>query len=328
MKPCASRRRGCDMTHISLPFSIENVSRRGILKGAAYTGAFVFAARMSMSEAQAISIPAYANGGADMPHGVVNDPHVFVSIDPSGIVTIVATRSEMGTGSRTSLPMVVAEEMNADWDKVKIAQAPGDEPKYGNQDTDGSRSLRHFLQPMRQVGVAMRLMLEAAAAKKWGVDVSQVSSSNHEVVNKANGKKLGYGELASDAMALPTPPMDKITTSYKDPSTYRYVGKGKVGITDLFDITVGKAMYGADYKLPGMLYAVIARPPVVGGKVVSFDSAEAMKVPGVVKIIEAKGWQPPGTKFAPVGGVAVIAKNTGSAIKARDLAEDHLGRRP
>ncbi len=205
MKPCASRRRGCDMTHISLPFSIENVSRRGVLKGAAYTGAFVFAARMSIGEAQAISIPAYANGGADMPHGVVNDPHVFVSIDPSGTVTIVATRSEMGTGSRTSLPMVVAEEMDADWGRVKIVQAPGDEPKYGNQDTDGSRSLRHFLQPMRQVGVAMRLMLEAAAAKKWGVDVSQVSSSNHEVVNKANGQKLGYGELAADAMAYADP---------------------------------------------------------------------------------------------------------------------------
>jgi len=307
------------MTHISLPFSIENVSRRGVLKGAAYTGAFVFAARMSVSEAQAISIPAYANGGADMPHGTVSDPHVFVSIDPSGMVSIIATRSEMGTGSRTSLPMVVAEEMNADWGRVKIVQAPGDEPKYGNQDTDGSRSLRHFLQPMRQVGVAMRLMLEEAAAKKWNVDVSQVASSNHEVVHKGDGKKLGYGELAADAMALPTPPMDKITTSYKDPSTYRYVGKGNVGITDLFDITVGKAMYGSDYKLPGMLYAVIARPPVVGGKVVSFDAAEAMKVPGVVKIVEAKGWQPPGTKFAPLGGVAVIAKNTGAAIKARDL---------
>ena len=104
-----------------------------------------------------------------MPGGTVYDPHVFVSIAPDGTVTIVTHRSEMGTGSRTSLPMVVADEMEADWSRVKIVQAPGNEQKYGNQDTDGSRSIRHFIQPMRACGAATRQMLEHAAAITWGV---------------------------------------------------------------------------------------------------------------------------------------------------------------
>ena len=103
-----------------------------------------------------------------MPNGVITDPHVFVAIDPDGTVTIVAHRSEMGTGSRTSIPMVIADEMEADWDRVKIVQAEGDEPKYGNQDTDGSRSLRHHIQPAREIGASVRRMLEEAAAKRVG----------------------------------------------------------------------------------------------------------------------------------------------------------------
>ena len=125
---------------------------------------------------------------------------------PAGIVTIIAHRAEMGPGSRTSLPMAVADEIDADWARVRVQQAPGDETKYGNQDTDGSRSLRHFIQPMRQCGAAMRHMLEMAAAAHWGVDVSEVQAQNHEVVHSPSGRKLGYGELAAAASALPTPP--------------------------------------------------------------------------------------------------------------------------
>jgi isoquinoline 1-oxidoreductase beta subunit len=113
---------------------LENVSRRSVLAG--LTG-FVVAVRFVDP---ALAFPAYKHGGLDMPHGVVNDPHVFVSIEKDGTVTIMAHRSEMGTGSRTTIPMVIADEMDADWSRVKIVQAPGDEPKYGNQDTDGSRS--------------------------------------------------------------------------------------------------------------------------------------------------------------------------------------------
>src|SRR5262245_27141983 len=127
---------------------IQNVSRRSVLKG--MTG-FVVAMQFAPS---AFAFDPYPHGGHGMPNGVVNDPHVFVSIDPDGTVTIVAHRSEMGTGSRTSIPMVIADELDADWSRVKIVQAPGDEPKYGNQDTDGSRSLRHHIQPAREMGAS------------------------------------------------------------------------------------------------------------------------------------------------------------------------------
>ena len=184
-----------------------------------------------------------------MPGGVVSDPHVFVSIDPSGLVTIVAHRAEMGTGATTSLPMVVADELEADWSRVKVVQSPGDEKKYGNQNTDGSRSMRHFIQPMRECGAAARQMLETAAAQRWGVPVGEVQAQNHEVVHKPSGRKLGYGDLAAAASALPTPPADQI--KLKDQAAFRYLGKGNVQIVDLFDITTGRAVYGIDTKLAG-----------------------------------------------------------------------------
>ncbi len=293
---------------------IENISRRFVMKGVAVAGGFVLTAPI-LSRPGFAAAAGYATGAGDMPHGVVVDPKVFVSIGPDGIVTIVSSRAEMGTGIRTSLPMIVADELGADWAKVKIVQAPGDEVKYGNQDTDGSRSTRHFLIPMRQVGAAARTMLEQAAAKRWGVAPGSVRTGVHEVIDPASGRKLGFGELAADAAALPVPAVDSL--QLKDPKDFRYIGKGKVSIYDLRDITVGTATYGADVRLPGMKYAVIARPPVVGGKLVSFDAAEAMKVPGVEKAVQVRGWPWP-AKFLPLGGVAVIARNTGAAIKGRN----------
>ena len=291
--------------------SLENVSRRGVLRGVLASGGLVIAARI-FSTNPAL---AYATGAGKMPGGTVSDPHVFISIDPSGIVTIIAHRPEMGTGARTSLPMVIADELEADWSRVRIAQAPGNEEKYGNQDTDGSRSMRHFIQPMRQCGAACRQMLESAAAKRWGVDVGEVEAKNHEVVHKASGRKLGYGELAADASALPTPAADKI--KLKDAASFRYIGKGNTPITDLFDITTGRAMYGIDAKMPGMKYAVIARPPVFGGKLASHDASAAMKVPGVEKVVVIEGTPAP-AKFQPLGGVAVVASNTWAALQGRE----------
>ena len=168
--------------------AVANVSRRGLLKGVVATGGLVLAAQFPLTR----SVFAYATGAAAMPHGVVTDPHVFVSIDSSGLVTILAARAEMGTGAaRTALPMIVADELDADWGRVRVKQAPGDETTYGNQDTDGSRSVRHFIQPMRQIGAAARHMLETAAARRWNVDVAEVSAQHHEVVHTPSGKKLG-----------------------------------------------------------------------------------------------------------------------------------------
>ena len=294
---------------------IENVSRRNMLKGVVTGGGLVLAAQFLPAEAVAAAFKPYKTGADGMPGGWIWDPHVFVSIDSSGTVTIVTHRSEMGTGSRTSLPMVVADEMEADWARVKIVQAPGDEKKYGNQDTDGSRSMRHFIQPMRACGAAARQMLEEAAAKKWGVDVGQVEAKNHEVHLKGGSKKVGFGELAADASALATPSADSL--KLKDPSQWRYIGKGKVQITDLHNITVGKATYAQDIVKPGMVFAVVDRPPVLLGKAVKYNEAAAMAVPGVIKVVAIDPTPPP-FKFAPKGGVAVIAKNTWAALKGRE----------
>jgi isoquinoline 1-oxidoreductase subunit beta len=303
------------MTHMFEPAirpgSVLNVSRRFVLKGAVAAGTLVVGASLLPGRARAD----WATGGGDMPGGTVNDPHVYIAIDPSGLVTIITNRSEMGTGVRTSLPMVVADEMEADWAQVHVQQAPGDEKKYGNQDTDGSRSVRHWVQPMRQCGAAMRTMLEQAAAARWGVNASQVKAENHKVVHLESGNMLGYGELAKAASALPTPAVE--TLRLKDPRDFRYIGTGSIPIVDLRDITVGRAGYGIDAKISGMKFAVVARPPVVGGKLVSFDPAEALQVPGVEKVIEVQGWPWP-SKFMPFGGVAVVARNTGSAIKGRE----------
>src|ERR1700689_848017 len=143
---------------------VENVSRRGVLKGLGIVGGLVLAAPVMSRQAMA----AYATGADKMPHGTVVDPRVFVAIASDGTVTIVAHRSEMGTGIRTSLPMVVADEMEADWSRVKVEQAIGDW-RYGGQDTDGSHSIRDFFEVMRQAGGTARLMLIEAAAAQWNV---------------------------------------------------------------------------------------------------------------------------------------------------------------
>ncbi|MEQ1651664.1 MAG: molybdopterin cofactor-binding domain-containing protein [Hyphomicrobium sp.] len=299
---------------------IENVSRRGVVGGLLAGTGFVLAFRVGAADAREPLKP-YPTGADGMPHKTVADPNVFIAIDADGAVKIVTHRAEMGTGIRTSLPMVIADEMDADWSRVTLVQAPGDEPKYGNQDTDGSRSMRHFIQPMRQCGAAMRTMLEAAAAAKWGVDASLVKAKNHQVVlldkdKKETGKALGFGELAEAAKAMPVPAQDKLL--YKTPDEFTLMRKGEAKIADLHDITTGKAIYGADIRLPGMKYAVMVRPPVLGGKMKSFDAAATLKTPGVQGIEELAGVYKNPRGFAILGGIAVIANSTYAAMSGRD----------
>jgi isoquinoline 1-oxidoreductase beta subunit len=291
---------------------IHNVSRRGMLKGIASVGGLVIAAQIPGM----LPALAYPTGADAMPNGVRTDPHLFVSIAKDGTVTIVAARAEMGTGAaRTTLPMIIADELEANFDRVRIVQGEGDEKKYGNQDTDGSRSVRHWLQPLRQCGASARRMLEQAAAKRWNVDPSEVQAVQHELVHKPTGRKLGFGDVAEEAAALPTPTADQIRL--KDPSAFRYIGKGNVPVVDLFDITTGRATYGQDVMRPGQKFAVIARSPVVGGTIVSFDASAAMKVPGVEKVVKIDPTPAP-AKFNPLAGVAVIANNTYAALRGRD----------
>src|SRR5262249_54074730 len=156
------------------------------------------------------------------------------------------------------------------------------------QDTDGSRSTRHYLIPMRQIGASARSMLETAAAKRWGVPASEVKAVNHEVVHSATSRRIGFGDLAAEAAKGSVPSIEGL--KLKEPKDFGYRGRGQIGVVDLRDIRGGKAHSGADPRLPGMKSAVIARPPVTGGKVVSFDGSEAMKVSGVEKVMEVKGW--------------------------------------
>jgi isoquinoline 1-oxidoreductase beta subunit len=290
---------------------LANVSRRRFLQGASALGGLVLAVGYP-SAARAAEAKKY---GADaMPNGWVDDPLAFVSIAEDGTVTIVCHRSEMGQGVRTGMPMIVADELEADWSRVRVAQAPGDEKRFGNQDTDGSRSTRHFFEPMRRCGAAARTMLEAAAAERWKVPVTEVEARNHEVVHRRTGRRAGYGALAKAAARQPVPARE--TLRLKDPKHFRYIGKGQLKLVDGRDIATGKAQYGIDTRLDGMLYAVVARPPVYGGKVASFDAAEALKVPGVVRVVQIED-SPPPAHFNPVGGVAVVARNTWAAMQGR-----------
>ncbi len=286
---------------------VVKLTRRGFLAGTSAGLA------VAIYASGAKAFPSYPTGGEAMPNGLVTDPMVFVRIAPDGQVTLMAHRSEMGTGSRTSLPMVMADEMEADWARVTIEQADGNEPKYGNQDTDGSRSLRHHIQAARQIGASVRHMLAQAAADKWGVPASEVTVENHQVTH--DGKSLGFGDLAEAAMSQPVPEREAL--AFKTEDQFRYIGKGEVQIYDLRDITVGKAVYGADVSVPDMKVAVVARPPVVGGKVKSLDASAALAMPGVIAVEEIPGSIPP-AKFAPLGGVAVIANDTWAAIQGRE----------
>lgn len=241
------------------------------------------------------------------------NPNVYLGIESNGTINIIAHRSEMGTGIRTGLPMILADEMNADWTKVKIIQAIGDE-KYGDQNTDGSRSIVGFYEAFREAGATARAMLISAAAQQWNVPVSECKAENNQVIHTSSGKKLGYGELAALASKQPVPKKEDL--KFKSPSEYKYIGK-EIPMTDLDDICNGTAVFGIDAQMPGMVYASIERSPVYGGKLKSVDDTATKKVRGVIKTITIPDFTPP-VLFKPLGGVAVIAENTWAAQKGRE----------
>ncbi|MFN8653178.1 MAG: molybdopterin cofactor-binding domain-containing protein [Gemmatimonadales bacterium] len=241
-------------------------------------------------------------------------PVAYIRLDPSGTVVIICHRSEMGQGIRTTVPMILADEMDADWKRVKVEQALGDHKTYGNQLTDGSTSIREQLQMLREAGATVRDLLERAAATHWQAPREQVEAQFHEVIHKTSGRRVGYGELVKVAQSLPAAPTGS-KPALKDPAQFRYIGKEMPGV-DLRPMTTGTAVYGQDLHHDGMKVAVIARPPVYGGQLASVDSSEAEKVPGVLKVIRLPKAEIP-TAFNAVGGVAVVASNTWAAIQGR-----------
>jgi isoquinoline 1-oxidoreductase beta subunit len=240
-------------------------------------------------------------------------PHVYVRVGEDGTVTIVCHRSEMGQGIRTTMPLIIADEMEADWARCRVEQADGD-AKYGSQNTDGSTSVRDFLPRYREAGATVRALLEDAAAKEWGVAAGEVKARNHEVLHEATGRTKSYGALVAAARTIAMP--DKARVRVKQPSERRWQGKTMAPSIDLVPMTTGTAVYGADLRLPGMKVAVVARPPAWGGRVASVDDAEALKVPGVEKIVRIPEPPLPGG-FQPLGGVAVVAKDTWAALQGR-----------
>jgi isoquinoline 1-oxidoreductase beta subunit len=293
---------------------IENVQRRDFLKGMLGAGAFVLSVRV-MPEELFADKTADAAGATNAASGMAKaplQPSVYLAIDTDGTAYIIAHRSEMGSGNRTGLPRIVADELDADWARVKVVQATGDE-KYGDQDTDGSHSVRSFFDTLREAGATARLMLVRAAAAQWGVPAAECSTSPHMVVHKASGKKLGYGELAAAAGKLEVPKKEEI--KLKARSEWRYIGKGTASY-DLKDMCTGKAAYGQDTRMEGMLYASVARPPVFGGAVKSVDDKAALSVAGVKQTERIDAFKPP-VGFQALGGVAVLADNTWAAMQGR-----------
>jgi isoquinoline 1-oxidoreductase subunit beta len=288
---------------------ISNLSRRGFLKGMFGAGALVVGGNM---------VPKFLT----QQHNDLIDvtsvdratlhPDYFVGVDTDGTVHIVAHRSEMGTEIRTTLPLIVAEELDADWKRVKLEQAIGDH-RYGDQNTDGSHSIRSFYDTMRVAGATARMMLIQAAAQQWQVPPAECTTELHTVVHAPTGRHLPYGDLVTAASKLPVPARD--TLQFKSKASWRYLGKDMPSY-DLTDLCSGKAIYGMDAKLPGMVYASIEHPPVLGGKVKSYDTDAPLKITGVHQTVPIDPFKPP-CAFQPLGGVAVIADNTWAAFQGR-----------
>lgn len=281
---------------------VSVVTRRGFLGTVVSSGAFVLGARL-------------------LPGGMVSvhaqsatrwQPSVYVAIEPDGRVVIIAHRSEMGTGIKTALPMVLADELDADWARVSIAQADGD-PKYGSQNTDGSCSIRDFYDAMREAGATARLMLERAAAAQWGVPAAECRARLHAVHHVPSGRQLAFGALVAAASALPVPA--KAELAFKPASERRYVGKN-LPVADLEGYTTGAAMFGMDVSVPGMVHASIARPPVLGATLAALDDTAARAVAGVQDVVRLDTITYP-VLMKPLGGVAVIAGSTWSALQGR-----------
>ena len=284
-------------------------SRRAFLRGMLGAGALVISVRWTPESLFAASAKASASEGMTK---AALQPNVYLAIDTDGTAYIVAHRSEMGSGSRTALPRIVADELDADWSRVKIVQAIGDE-KYGDQDTDGSHSVRSFFDTLRLSGATARLMLVRAAAAQWGVPEAECATSLHTVTHKTSGKKLGYGELAAAAGKLEVPKKEEV--KLKARSEWRYIGKD-VTSYDLKDMCTGKATYGQDTYMEGMLYASVAHPPVFGSSVKSLDDKATLGIAGVKQTATIDAFKPP-IGYQALGGVAVLADNTWAAMQGK-----------
>jgi CO/xanthine dehydrogenase Mo-binding subunit len=263
------------------------LDRRGFVKVGALAGAGLVIG---------IRLPARGEDGSV---AVPLQPNAFLRVDPDGSVTIWLGRSDMGQGVRTSLPMIVAEELDADWKRVTVLQADAHPSDFGRMMTVGSSSVRNGAwNALRTAGASAREMLVAAAAARLGVPASQLTTGNHAVHHHASRRMVGYGELAEAAGALPVPAQPRL----KDPKTFTLVGT-RVPLVDTQDKVTGAAKFGIDARVPGMLFATVVRPPVHGDSLGSFDATRAKAIKGVRDVVHISS------------GMAVVAESTWAAFK-------------
>ncbi|MDG3004597.1 xanthine dehydrogenase family protein molybdopterin-binding subunit [Paludisphaera mucosa] len=276
---------------------VLNLSRRGFLRNTALAGGGLVLG---------VYLPQLAGKAANAADGAATfEPNAFVRIGSDESVTVISAHSEMGQGIYTGLAMIVAEELDADWSKVRVESAPADakynHTLYGAQITGGSTSTWTEWERLRKAGASARAMLVAAAAEEWGVSASSCTASEGKVLHAASGRSLSYGGLAARASKL-SPPKD---VTLKDPKTFKLIGKATKRL-DTPSKTDGTAVFGLDVTLPGMLVALVARPPVFGGKVEALDATAALAVPGVRHVVEIDR------------GVAVAAVGFWAARKGRE----------
>src|SRR5262245_55799073 len=274
-----------------------SVDRRSFLKVSALAGGGILLGRFE-SAAEAAGAVAFS-------------PNPFIKIAADGAVTIISKNPEIGQGIKTSLPMLVAEELEVDWNKITVEQADADEAIYGSQVAGGSTATPNHWEPMRQMGAAGREMLLKAAAETWGVPVEECTAASGTVTHKKTGRKLGYGQLAAKAATLPVP--DLKTVKLKDPKDYKIIGKAIPGV-DNPKIVTGKPLFGIDVKVPGMLYAQFEKCPVFGGKVVSANLDRVKAMPGVRHAFVVEGTS---NLEGLNPGVAIVADSWWAAKTAR-----------
>ena len=250
-----------------------------------------------------------------------NDFNAFIQISNEGYVTIYSPNPEIGQGVKTSMPMLIAEELDVDWNNVHVAQAPLDTKNYKRQLAGGSQSIRFGWDALRQTGATAKQMLVNAAAVKWGVDPVTCKASNGIITN-AKGENLGYGDVVKEAAAMKVP--ENVTL--KKPAEFTIIGKNATNV-DLKKIVTGKPLFGLDYKASGMVYANVLRPPAFGQILASFDATEAKKIAGVIDVItigeKVRKFLDSGKsnwtfKMSESDKVVVIAKNTWAAIKGKN----------
>jgi isoquinoline 1-oxidoreductase subunit beta len=281
---------------------VAAVSRRTFLSiGLASTGGLLVSLRL-VDDARAAQSPAST---------ALTFPAAYIQIDPDDRILLWSAQPEMGEGTKTSLPMIVAEELDADWTKVRIEDTPLDRARYGGQGVGGSDAIRSDWDKLRDIGAAARGLLIAAAAAEWNVPASECVTMPSLVRHHASGRERSYGSLAARAATLSLPAQ---SVRVKQADAFRIIGTRVHGI-DTRKIVTGQRLFGLDVKLPGMKYAAIAKSPVFGGRPRAIDATRARQVPGVRDIVEIEGHENP-TYLMP--GVAVVADSTWAAFKGRE----------